>query len=114
MLRGAGPEEMDATAEGVAAAGAIPPLMHVVSTGQRSALLRAAADALTLMSYDSTQRAAAIEEAAGVVPLARLMRSNDLGCQAAAFGSSQTSPAAASTTSAMCTGQPFWRRAASL
>lgn len=74
MLRDSDPEELDAAAEAAAAAGAIAPLVAIVSGGQSGSLLLAV-DTLIMLAYESPQRADSTAAAGGVAELAQLLRS---------------------------------------
>lgn len=68
-------EGRDSVAASMAAAGAIPVLVQLISGSQNSELLTPAAAVLVNVACDSPSRADAIVAAGGLAPLTRLMRS---------------------------------------
>lgn len=73
-------KRLDEVAATIAGAGAIPTLMHIVSTSQSARLLMAALSILTGLAGGSRQRADAVA-AAGVAPLVQLMSSDSADLQ---------------------------------
>lgn len=85
MLLSAGrPDQFDALAASMAAAGAIPPLVQMARTSRNDTLIHNAVTLLGNLAFGNPQCADAITAAAGVEALVQLMRSGSVDYQSRA------------------------------